>query len=394
MALDTPVTGQTLAHYRLLDPLGKGAMGEVYAAEDVRLGRRVAVKLLPADVSSVPDAVERFEREARIISSLNHPNICTLFDIGVHDGRQFMVMELLEGATLAARLAGGPLPLDEVLACGADVAAALDAAHRKAVVHRDIKPANLFVTGHAVVKVLDFGVAKLTDAPSALDTTTAGTDQLTVSGTSVGTVAYMSPEQARGEAIDGRSDLFSLGVVLYEMATGRQPFGGATAAVIFEGILTRTPPAPSTLRRDLPPAFDRVVLKALEKDPARRYQSAADLRADLVALRRASEPRIAAATAVAAEPAPAGTAAAPRRSRAWWLAAPLATAALVAAFVAWQSARTPALQSRDLVVLADLTNRTGDVMFDDTLGEALAVQLRQSPFLNLVPISACAPRCA
>jgi eukaryotic-like serine/threonine-protein kinase len=387
MAPETPVTGQTLAHYRLLAPIGRGAMGEVFAAEDVRLGRRVAVKLLPADVTSVPDAVERFEREARIISSLNHPNICTLFDIGVHEGRQFMVMELLEGATLAARLSGGPLPFDEVLACGADVAAALDAAHRKGVVHRDIKPANLFVTAHAVVKVLDFGVAKLADVPSALDTTTAGTDQLTVSGTSVGTVAYMSPEQARGEPIDGRSDLFSLGVVLYEMATGRQPFTGATA-VIFEGILTRTPAAPSSLRGDLPAAFDAVVLKALEKDPARRYQAAADLRADLVALRRASEPRIAAAAATApvasaaAAPAPAPS---PRRSRAWWLAAPLATAGVVAAVLAWQSARTPALQSRDLVVLADLTNRTGDPVFDDTLGEALAVQLRQSPFLNLVP---------
>lgn len=384
MSLPDPVTGQTLAHYRLFDLLGKGAMGEVYAAEDVRLGRRVAVKLLPADVSSVPDAVERFEREARIISSLNHPNICTLFDIGVHDGRQFMVMELLEGATLAARLAAGPLPFDEVLASGADVAAALDAAHRKGVVHRDIKPANLFVTAHAVVKVLDFGVAKLTDAPSALDTTTAGTDQLTVSGTSVGTVAYMSPEQARGEAIDGRSDVFSLGVVLYEMATGRQPFSGATAAVIFEGILTKTPPAPSTERGGLPAAFDAIVRKALEKDPARRYQSAADLRADLVALRRASEPRIASAVP-AREAAPARAAGSSRRSRAWWLAAPLATAAVVAAVLAWQSAGTPALQSRDLVVLADLTNRTGDAMFDDTLGEALAVQLRQSPFLNLVP---------
>jgi Flp pilus assembly protein TadD len=379
------VTGLTLAHYRLLAPLGKGAMGEVYAAEDIRLGRRVAVKLLPADVSSVPDAVERFEREARIISSLNHPNICTLFDIGVHEGRQFMVMELLEGATLAARLAGGPLPFDEVLAYGADVAAALDAAHRKGVVHRDIKPANLFVTGHDVVKVLDFGVAKLTDAPSALDTTTAGTDQLTVAGTSVGTVAYMSPEQARGEGIDGRSDVFSLGVVLYEMATGRQPFSGATAAVIFEGILTRTPAPPSSHRGGLPPAFDAVVRKALEKDPARRYQSAADLRADLVALRRASEPRIASAVAAPAGAAPPVAAAPRRRSRAWWLAAPLATAAVVAAVLAWQSARTPALESRDLVVLADLTNRTGDTMFDDTLGEALAVQLRQSPFLNLVP---------
>ncbi len=285
--------GQTLSHYRIVAPLGRGAMGEVYQAEDVRLGRRVAIKVLPREVCCVPEAVDRFQREARIISSLNHPNICTLFDIGEHDGQQFMVMELLEGVTLAGRLAGGALPLDDVLAFGADAAAALDAAHRQNVIHRDIKPANLFVTSAGVLKVLDFGVAKLTDAGGNLDTTHAGTSQLTMVGTAVGTVAYMSPEQARGEAIDGRSDIFSLGVVLYEMATGRPPFTGATAAGIFEGILTKTPAPPSTERADLPEALDAIVLKALEKDRAHRYPSAAELRADLQALRRASDPRLA-----------------------------------------------------------------------------------------------------
>ena len=371
------MVGQILSHYRVLSPLGRGAMGEVFQAEDVRLGRRVAIKVLPAEVCCVPAAVDRFQREARIISSLNHPNICTLFDIGEHDGQQFMVMELLEGVTLATRMAAGPLLLDDVLAFGADAAAALDAAHRQNVVHRDIKPANLFVTAASVLKVLDFGVAKLSDAGGALDTTHAATSQLTMVGTAVGTVAYMSPEQARGEAIDGRSDIFSLGVVLYEMAAGRPPFSGATAAGIFEGILTKTPAPPSTHQPGLPAALDTIVLKALEKDPARRYQSAADLRADLQALRRASDPQLAVPLHA---PAPSTA-----RSKAWWLAAPLATAAVVAAVVGWQSAHTPALESKDLVVLSELTNRTGDTMFDDTLTEALAVQLRQSPFLNVVP---------
>ena len=233
--------GQTLSHYKILSPLGKGAMGEVFVAEDVRLGRRVAVKVLPADLCCDPAAVERFEREARIVSALNHPNICTLHDIGEHFGAQFMVMELLEGETLGERLARGPLDLDDLLTFGADVASALDAAHRQGVVHRDVKPANLFVMAAGAIKVLDFGVAKLSDAAGGLDATRAGSDQLTSVGTAIGTVAYMSPEQARGEAIDGRSDLFSLGVVNYEMATGRSPFPGSTAAVIFEGILSKTP---------------------------------------------------------------------------------------------------------------------------------------------------------
>ncbi|MGE0361286.1 MAG: protein kinase [Vicinamibacterales bacterium] len=373
------MTGQTLGHYRLTAPLGRGAMGEVFAAEDTRLGRRVAVKVLPADLGADPSAAERFQREARIVSSLNHPNICTLFDIGEHQGRHFMVMELLDGEPLSARLSRGALPVDQVLAFGGEAAAALDAAHRQGVVHRDIKPANLFITTGGSLKVLDFGVAKLGDAPGATDTTRAREEPLTSLGTAIGTVAYMSPEQARGQAIDARSDLFSLGVVLYEMATGQSPFPGTTPATIFEGILTKTPPPPSTLRLGLPGDLDRVIARALEKDPAHRFQSAADLRAELKRLQRDTE-QLSGAVAAAIRPA------APARGRArwWWLAAPLATAAVVAGVFTWQSARTPALESRDLVVLAALDNRTGDTMFDDTLGEALAVQLRQSPFLNLV----------
>jgi tetratricopeptide (TPR) repeat protein len=372
--------GQTLSHYRILSPLGRGAMGEVFAAEDVRLGRRVAVKLLPADLGSDPAATERFQREARIVSSLNHPNICTLYDIGEHQGRHFMVMELLEGEPLSARLARGPLPIDQVLTFGSDVASALDAAHRQSVVHRDIKPANLFVTTAGAIKVLDFGVAKLGRASGSAETTHGGEHQLTSLGTAIGTVAYMSPEQARGQDIDARSDLFSLGVVLYEMATGGSPFPGSTPATIFEGILTKTPPPPSTVRAGLPDGLDRVIGRALEKDPAHRFQSAADLRAELKRLQRDTE-QLSGSVAAAVRPAPATGS----RARWWWLAAPVATAAVIAAVLGWQSTQTPALEARDLVLLAALDNRTGDSMFDDTLGEALAVQLRQSPFLNLVP---------
>jgi hypothetical protein len=373
------MVGTTLSHYRIVRFLGRGAMGEVYAAEDVRLGRQVAVKLLPAELCCDQAATDRFTREARIVSSLNHPHICTLHDFGQHDGRYFMVMELLEGEPLSSRIARGPLPVGDLLDFGADVADALDAAHQQGVVHRDIKPANLFVTSRGDIKVLDFGVAKLATATTAIDTTRGCPEQTTSIGTAIGTVAYMSPEQARGEAVDGRSDLFSLGVVLYEMATGRTPFPGTTAASVFEGILTRSPAPASGLRAGLPEELDRVVARALEKSPDLRYQTAADLRADLKRLQRETDQ-----VASAAERSPRGWRGQGHRRRWWWLSVPGATAAGVAGVMTWQATRTPALEARDPVVLADLANRTGDPVFDDTLGEALAVQLRQSPFLNIV----------
>jgi tetratricopeptide (TPR) repeat protein len=391
------MVGQTLSHYRIVAELGSGGMGTVYEAEDTRLGRRVAIKLLSDEACCNPQAMERFLREARIVSSLSHPHIAVLHDIGEHTGQQFMVMELLEGEPLKTRIARGPIRIDHVLELGVQIADALDAAHAQNVVHRDIKPANLFVTRRGQAKVLDFGVAKLAERGDNGDgvnlaATRSGDGGLTIVGTAIGTVAYMSPEQARGLDIDQRSDIFSFGVVLYEMVTGRPPFEGATPAVIFEGILGKTPPPASTMNANVPPELDRIIAKALEKNRETRYQSAADVRADLKRLQREVDsghvvavtsvgtPRVA---AVASPPAQVG-AGSPRRL-AWVLGAPIATAALVGGALLWQSTRVPALTSRDTVVLADFVNRTGDGMFDDTLAEALALQLRQSPFLNLLP---------
>jgi tetratricopeptide (TPR) repeat protein len=344
--------------------------------------------------------MDRFLREARIVSTLSHPHICTLHDIGEHDGQQFMVMELLDGESLKARIGRGPLPMDDLLELGVQIADALDAAHAAGVVHRDIKPANLFVTKRGQAKVLDFGVAKLSESPNDRPDLahTMIVSELTTSGSAVGTVAYMSPEQARGHEIDARSDLFSFGDVLYEMATGRQAFQGPTTAVIFEGILTKQPTPPSQLNANVPPELDRIIAKALEKDRETRYQSASEMRADLKRLKRETESgrTPAYATTAASTPAPPAPAvgAAPvlaaaskgRGRMALMIGTPLVMIGLVIAGVfVWQSQRTPALRMRDTVVLADFRNRTGDTMFDDTLGEALAVQLRQSPFLNLLP---------
>ena len=377
--------GRTISHYRILSQLGSGGMGVVYEAEDTRLGRHVALKLLPADTCSDAAAMDRFLREARIVSSLSHPHICTLHDIGAEDGQQFMVMELLEGESLKQRISRGPLPIDEVLDLGAQIADALDAAHAHGVIHRDIKPANLFVTRRGLAKVLDFGIAKLASgAPERADIDrTLAAGELTTVGAAIGTVAYMSPEQARGQELDARSDLFSFGLVLYEMATGQPAFSGPTPAVIFEGLLTQQPQTPSQLNGNVPPDFDHIVSKALEKDRETRYQSAAELRADLRRLKRDTET----GSVHPAHPVPPAPPAPPAHlvRTSILIAAPLATVALIAAAVLWQSQRAPALAERDNVVLADFRNRTGDTMFDDTLNEALAVQLRQSPFLNLLP---------
>lgn len=372
--------GETISHYKVLSQLGAGGMGVVYEAEDTRLGRKVAIKFLPDDATADRDAVQRFEREARVVSNLNHPHICTLYDIGSHAGRQFMVMELLDGRPLKELLSRGALPIEEVLELGAQIADGLDAAHAQGVVHRDIKPANLFVTRRGHGKVLDFGVAKLSESGRGddLGATVGGADQLTTIGTTIGTVAYMSPEQARGEEIDARSDLFSFGVVLYEMATGQLPFQGPTVATIFESLLTRPALPPSQVKPGLPAELDRIVLKALEKDRKLRYQTAADMRADLRRLKRVIE----SGTAAVAAPPPAAR-------RGWrkpvLIGAPLLTALAIGGVFLYRTVTTPALTQKDSVVLSSVINRTGDAMFDDTLGEALALQLRQSPFLNVVP---------
>ena len=364
-------------------------------AEDTRLGRRVAIKFLPDESSAAPDATQRFLREARVISSLTHPHICTLYDIGDHQGRRFMVMELLDGESLRARLDRGSLPFDDVLRLGEQMADALDAAHGEGVVHRDIKPANLFLTRRGSLKVLDFGIAKLSRAGSASETsetTVGGADQLTTAGSTVGTIAYMSPEQARGQEIDARSDLFSAGIVLYEMATRRLPFPGATPATIFEGILTKSPVAPSQIDAAVPVSFDQVTARALEKDRDMRFQSAADLRAELKRLRKAAESGAVADAAgpvsVGAPPGVHATSATPPSQR--WLkpalvGVPLVAVAAAAGLFFYRSVSTPAFAAKDPVVLGAVSNRTGDTMFDDTLGEALGVQLRQSPFLTVIP---------
>ena len=402
--------GETISHYRVLSRLGAGGMGVVYEAEDTRLVRKVAIKFLPDEANANAEAVQRFLREARVVSSLNHPHICTLYDIGVHQGQQFMVMELLDGQSLKDRVAKGAMPLEEVLELGAQMADALDAAHTQGVVHRDIKPANLFLTRRGTLKVLDFGVAKLSKTVRGqdhLDSTIGATDQLTTMGTTIGTVSYMSPEQARGQEIDARSDVFSAGIVLYEMATGQLPFPGTTVATIFEGLLTKRPLPASQLRAGLTPEFDHIIEKALEKDRETRYQGAAELRADLKRLKRAAESgatAVASATVDVASGFSRTTPAARTAKvasgsrimpmpppetyvRGWRkplvIGAPLVMMALVGGFLLYRSITTPALTDKDTVVLSSVVNRTGDTMFDDTLGEALALQLRQSPFLTV-----------
>jgi serine/threonine protein kinase/tetratricopeptide (TPR) repeat protein len=372
--------GQTVSHYQVVEKLGGGGMGVVYKARDNRLGRWVALKFLPETFATDPIALGRFQREARTASSLNHPNICTIYDIGQEAGRPFIAMEFLDGRTLKHVIDSGPVQNDQLLQMATQIAEALDAAHTQGIVHRDVKPANIFVTHRSQAKVLDFGLAKLAPpqrSPEARTEKSGFSDktsktELTSPGTAIGTIAYMSPEQARGEEVDARTDLFSFGSVSYEMATGKRAFDGTTAAVVFDGILNRDPVSPKLANPKLPEGFEYVICKALQKKREDRYQSAAQIVADLNAIKTGSVTHLSGRHMVS-------------RRKLWLPAlAMLVIAAVIAVafgFRGWQSHK---LTEQDTLVLADFSNSTGDPVFDDTLKQAISVQLAQSPFLNIL----------